>query len=243
MNELKTDSQIFHRIANTRRAVRKYLPESVPEALIRSCIRTAILAPSSSNLQLWEYYHVKDPLKKAALVEACFHQPAAATAPNLIVLVTRHDLWKQRCEANLDFISGIQTESSVERPIKATTYFKKTIPALYFDIFGVLGALKKLSAFIIGMFRPMYREVSACDVRTMSHKSVALSAQTFMLALAAHGYDSCPMEGIDSYRIRKLLNLPRGAYINMVISCGKKAPGGIYTTRFRLPFKDIYFKV
>ena len=42
------------------------------------------------------------------------------------------------------------------------------------------------------------------------------------------GYDSCPMEGIDSKRIKKLLNLPRKAQISMVISAGKRAKNGIY---------------
>ena len=38
-----------------------------------------------------------------------------------------------------------------------------------------------------------------------------------MLAMASHGYDTCPMEGSDSLRIKKILNLPSGSEINMTI--------------------------
>ena len=63
-----------------------------------------------------------------------------------------------------------------------------------------------------------------------------------MLSLRAFGYDSCPMEGIDSYRIKKLLKLPKTAQICMVISVGKRASNGVYGKRFRLN-KDKFIKV
>ncbi len=235
--------QTLLRILNHRRAIRNFLPEPVPPAIIEECIQAALLAPSSSNLQLWEYYHVIHPDKKQALIKACMSQPAAANAPDLVVVVTRHDLWRQRCKANLDFIRSLQQDEPKEKPIKAETYFRKTIPMLYYDIGGILGFLKAIGAFFIGLRRPMYREVRASQVRSMGHKSVALGAQTFMLALSAEGYDSCPMEGIDSHRIRSILELPRGAEINMVISCGKRAEGGIYTPRFRLPIENVFFRI
>ena len=44
-----------------------------------------------------------------------------------------------------------------------------------------------------------------------------------MLSLRAFGYDSCPMEGIDSARIKSYLTLPKSDQICMVISAGKKS--------------------
>ena len=230
-------------ILEHRRAIRNYLPEAVPDDVIKRCIESAILSPSSSNLQLWEFYHVKTGIKKEALVKACMSQPAAKTAPNLIVVVTRHDYWKRRCDANLDFNKKVAWEEPEDKPIRAETYFTKTIPTLYFDFLGIFGVLKKIFAFFVGLRRPMFREVSAGEVLTMSHKSVGLAAQTLMLALSAEGYDSCPMEGIDSKRIQRILNLPKGAKINMVISCGKRAEGGVYGPRFRLPLEEVFFEV
>lgn len=47
------------------------------------------------------------------------------------------------------------------------------------------------------------------------------------------GFDSCPMEGYDSKRIKKILGLPRDAVVVMVIAAGKRARGGIYGERLR----------
>jgi hypothetical protein len=41
------------------------------------------------------------------------------------------------------------------------------------------------------------------------------------------------MEGMDSSRVRKLLELPRTAEVCMVISAGKRAKNGIYGERIR----------
>jgi hypothetical protein len=40
----------------------------------------------------------------------------------------------------------------------------------------------------------MIREVSESDMNTVVHKSCALVAQTFMLAMAEQNYDTCPLE-------------------------------------------------
>lgn len=41
-----------------------------------------------------------------------------------------------------------------------------------------------------------------------------------MISTAAEGYDPCPLEGFDSKRMKKLLEFPYGAGINMVVPCG-----------------------
>ena len=48
------------------------------------------------------------------------------------------------------------------------------------------------------MFRPTVRDVSESDMNTVVHKSCALVAQTFMLAMAEEKYDTCPLEGFDA---------------------------------------------
>ena len=45
---------------NFRRSVRKYDPKkAIDTNLVKKCIEQARLAPTSSNLQLWEFYHIK----------------------------------------------------------------------------------------------------------------------------------------------------------------------------------------
>ena len=95
---------------------------------------------------------------------------------------------------------------------------------------------------IIGLFRPIYRQVTKSDMRVVAHRSSALAAQNFMLSMRSNGYDTCPMEGFDSLRVKKTLSLPRSAEINMIISCGIRDEKGIYGDQIRVPFDEIYFK-
>jgi nitroreductase len=79
------------------------------------------------------------------------------------------------------------------------------------------------------------------DQRITVHKSCALAAQTFMLSIAAEGYESCPMEGFDAVRVKQALNLPSGAEINMIIAVGKGTAEGIWGPRNRVPYNEVVF--
>jgi hypothetical protein len=50
------------------------------------------------------------------------------------------------------------------------------------------------------------------------------------------------MEGFDSLRIKKALNLPLSSEINMVISCGIRDENGVWGQQFRVPFEEVYQK-
>ena len=80
-------------------------------------------------------------------------------------------------------------------------------------------------------------------MRIVAHKSTALAAQNFMISMAAIGYDTCPMEGFDSKRVKKILSIPNSAEITMIVSCGIRDEKGIYGSQFRVPFKDVYFEI
>jgi nitroreductase len=80
-------------------------------------------------------------------------------------------------------------------------------------------------------------------MRIVAHKSAGLAAENFMISMAAIGYDTCPMEGFDSLRIKKIIDLPTSSEINMIIGCGVREDNGVYGERFRVPFEEIYFKI
>ena len=79
-------------------------------------------------------------------------------------------------------------------------------------------------------------------MKIWGHKSTSLACAHFMLAMRAHGFDTCPMEGFDSRRVKRLLGLPRRAQITMVISAGKRAKGGIYGDRFRFDQEKVVIR-
>ena len=232
-----------------RRSVRKYLDVKLDEEKVKNCIRNATLAPNSSNMQLWEFYHVTDNKTLKKLSKACFDQNAAKTAVNMVVFVARRDKWRERAKYNLDFLEDMfdkqeKEGKDVERRRKVSIrYYKKLMPTIYTDFLGIIGYYKKILSFFIGLFRPIYREVLFSDSRVITHKSVALAAENFMLSMAEIGYDTCPMEGSDTSRVKKILNLPSKAEITMIIGCGIRAENGVYTERFRVPFEKVYKKI
>ena len=232
-----------------RRSVRKYLDIQLDEEKVKNCIKNATLAPNSSNMQLWEFYHVTDNETLKKLSKACFDQNAAKTAINMVVFVARRDKWRERAKYNLDFLEDMFDKQEkkgidVERRRKVSRrYYKKLMPTIYTDFLGIVGYYKKILSFFIGLFRPIYREVLFSDTRVITHKSVALAAQNFMLSMAEIGYDTCPMEGSDTNRVKKILNLPTKAEITMIIGCGIRAENGVYTERFRVPFEKVYKKI
>jgi nitroreductase len=233
---------------NYRRSTRVYKDEPIDVQKVKACLVNASLAPTSSNLQLWEFYHITNKAVLKKMTYACLNQNAAKTAQQLVVIVTRKDLWKQRANANIEFLKTVYNkddlnERDLNRKKMAMNYYNKLIPAVYTDFFGLLGYLKYILIQIIGLFKPIYRQSRLSDMRIVAHKSAGLAAENFMISMAAIGYDTCPMEGSDTLRIKKILKLPRKAEINMVIGCGIRDNKGIYGPRFRVPFKDIYNEI
>ena len=230
-----------------RRAVRVFEPTPLDPIKVRDCISHGALAPTSSNLQLWEFIHVTDQHTLGALSRNCFNQNAAKTAQQIVVVVARKDLWKKRAKANLGFLDtqfeGNSNEKWQRRRKMALNYYGKLIPTLYTEFLGILGGLRYLFFWLVGLFRPIYRQVRKSDLRIVTHKSAALAAENFMISMAAIGYDTCPMEGFDSLRVKKMLKLPMGAEINMIIGCGVRNEKGIYGPRFRVPFEQVYRQI
>ena len=230
---------------NYRRSVRVYdNQKEIDSEIVKKCIQQATLAPTSSNMQLWEFHHItsKDILQKLAI--ACLNQNAATTAKQMVVIVVRKDLWKQRIKDNLNNLNTIYGEKDKSkyssREKFAKNYYSKLMPIIYSDFLGIFGYLKFALSWLTGLFKPTYRQLRNSDMRIVAHKSAGLAAQTFMLSMAAEKYDTCPMEGIDSLRIKKLLKLPLSSEINMVISCGIRKPEGIYGERYRVSFEKVY---
>lgn len=232
-----------------RRAVRDYDPMKTIDAdKVQACIRLATLAPTSSNMQLWEAYHVTSPAVLQELGVACLGQNAATTCRQMVVFVTRQDRWKAHAAAVLKAaVDDINRNSPAERRAhrikEQTQYYTRLMPLLYKRCFGLLGTFRKALTGIIGLTRPITREVSEADTRVVVHKSCALAVQTFMLAMSEQGYDTCPLEGFDSHRVKKALRLPSACGINMILTCGIRTPKGVHGERFRLPFEEYYHRV
>ena len=126
-------------------------------------------------------------------------------------------------------------------PKEALKYYNKFTKIAYSQGFlNIFGLLKKIYISIVGMYKVIPREpTSFNDMKVWSQKTTALACQNFMLSMRAYGFDTCPMEGFDSYRLKKILNLPSKAQVCMVIGAGRRDPKGVYGKQFR--FDNSFF--
>jgi nitroreductase len=236
-------SNEFQEIINHRRSNRKFDPAiKVPSEVIQRSLERAILSPNSSNMQLWEFYWIHSEEEKKKFVPLCLNQSAAKTAQEMVVFVTRKDLWPKRAKWNVERIKDQIKGEPSKMEKGGLDYYSKLMPLAYRnDIFGFFTFLRRTICFFMGLRKPFMRLSGNADQRITVHKSCALAAQTFMLSISAEGFESCPMEGFDQKRVKKALNLPRGAEINMIISVGKGTEEGIWGPRFRVPYDEVVF--
>ena len=225
-----TDMSLVEAV-ETRRSVRIFEKESIPDDVVHHCLDMALLAPNSSNLQPWEFYRIKEPKLREELDKAFMSQPAARTAAELIICVARLGSWRSNRARMLEQLK----KQDPPAPASALAYYEKLVPFAYtVGPFGVFGPLKRLIFWARGLFMPTPREpTGAADLKLWAVKTCALACQNLMLAFRSHGYDSCPMEGYDSARVRRLLKLPCDAVIVMGIGAGKRSPKGVYGPRVR----------
>lgn len=224
------DSNEFVKVVESRRSVRVFKDEAIPEDIIKECLRMALLSPNSSNLQPWEFHWVRSAELKKQLAADCFSQQAAKTASDLIVCVARPSSWKK---SQQEIIQEYQAQKNP--PAAVMNYYQKLVPMVYGQGFlGIKGLMKKIIFSVVGLFRPVPRGPNSySEMKLWATKTTALACQTLMLALRAHGYDSCPMEGFDEVRVKKTLGLGCGQSVVMILGCGRRAPGGIYGERIR----------
>ncbi|MBG0841408.1 nitroreductase family protein [Ectopseudomonas toyotomiensis] len=220
-------------LIESRRAVRRFTPEPVPDAVIRDCLELAVLAPNSCNLQPWSFQVIRDPALLAQLHPVCMSQNASR-APLIIVVLARPDTWRQACRSVIDYWP------EAEVPARIRSFYSKTAPFQYNQgPLGLLGLFKRQLVRLMGVRKPLMRKPnSKADMRLWAVKSTALATENLMLAFQSHGYASCPMEGFDEPRLRRVLDIPRQAVPIMLLAVGRQGEKGVYNPRLRFPLEQ-----
>lgn len=235
-------------IIHSRRSMRKFdIHHMFDHSKVTKSLELTVLAANSSNLQTWEFYRIKNKEKIKSLVPLCLNQNAVRTASELVVFVSRKDLWQKRCKWHLNNIKEDMKQGlgDPEKQKKGIRYYKQSIPFLYKDDFLGLNNIKRWAYKQYMHIKGKYtiNWVSQQDLRVVSHKTLGIAAAHFMLAMTDQGYDTCPMEGIDEKKIRNFLMLPTYSEISMIIACGKGTPEGIYYDRKRLEMNEVVFEI
>lgn len=222
------DIEAFRRVVAGRRSVRKFTAKPIPREVLDDCLDLAMLAPCSSGLQPWSFYVVRSADKKAKLVKACMSQLAAKTASELIVCVAHTDRVH-------DFARKMLKEWPMPDVPPLVKRYYQLIPYMYTP--GPLNSfamVKKAAIAAGGVVAAVPRgPYTKAEVELWAAKSTALACENLVLALRAHGYDSCMMEGFDEVRVSKLLALPDGAFPIMVVGAGERAEDGVFWPQLR----------
>lgn len=222
--------QAFQQVVESRRSVRRFTDTPIPDAVMTDCLRLAMLAPNSSNLQPWEFYVIDSSDKRQQAIKNCMGQSAAKTSARLIAVVARTDNWHDHAKQVLreypetpipkkvkDYYSKVVTLDFLRGPVNALSVAK----------WGVTQAVRRAKGPIKS---PCY---TFEDIKNWATNNTALAAENLMLALRAHGFDSCPMGGFDEPAMKKLLGLGSDHHIVMMIGAGARADDGIYNAQFR----------
>lgn len=237
-------SNTFDKIIERRRSNRIFDRNiAIPDDVIQRSLERAILSPNSSNMQLWEFYWLKSEEAIKKFAPLCLDQSPARTAQHMVVFVTRRDLWRKRAKWNYDAIKETVAGEPSKSHKAGMDYYSKIMPMAYrTDFLGMFSLLRRVICFVSGLKKPFVRMGGKADIRVVTHKSCALAAQTFMLSIASEDFDSCPMEGFDEIRVKKELNLPAQAEVNMIIAVGKGTAPGIWGPRKRVNYDEVVFE-
>ncbi len=93
---------------HTRRSIRKYVDQSVPEELIQKLLAAAMQAPSARNQQPWQFVVIDDRAMLAKIPEFMPNAAMVAAAPLAILVCADLDLeispgdWMVDCAAAVE---------------------------------------------------------------------------------------------------------------------------------------------
>lgn len=229
------DWAAFRAINARRRAVRDFDGSAIDVADVHAVLAEAQLAPSSSNLQPWRFHYISEPPLRRLVAAACHRQRAAASASVLVVLSASSAYARQTLDGLVEYV---EHTSALDEQARA--YYRKHLQECrWFDRIGGLWLWEPIMD-MVSLIEPTLTllPLGAVRVRHEMARNAMFAAQTLMLAASARGLDSCPMEGFSPRKVARLLKLPRGTVIPLVIALGRRTPDARVEPRWRVPLEQ-----
>ena len=193
----------------SHRSVRSYLPQPVPDDVLRLGIAAAQSAPTSSGLQAWSVVAVEDPARRAKLAELASPNPQILSAP--LFLVWLADLSRLRTVAvdngkvgdGLDYLESFllaAIDASLAAQNAVVAFESLGLGTCYIggmrnnpiDVGAVLG-LPPESFAVFGLTVGYPDPTVATDIKPRLPQSLVLHRETYQLPLspvALESYDS-----------------------------------------------------
>ena len=179
-----------------RRAIRAFDPVEIPDTVREQILDAARVAPSSFNVQPYQFYWVESPEMKTRAARLCMGQAPAETASALVVAVADIGSWQATVQGQLEWM---RREGFSENKISESA--RKAKLAKWFFMqgwFGILGALKWAILWVVH-FRKIIGSVPVArqGLFKWARKSTSLACENLIIAAEALGLNTCPMEGFD----------------------------------------------
>jgi nitroreductase len=219
----------FEKLVRARRAVRKFKSDPLPEGTLDRLLDAARWAPSGYNLQPTHFVVITDPRIKARVRIACMGQRQIEEAPATVVFAGD----RRVVSNNFRKMMQHEEEAGALHPgYKAS--LEKFVPLAFKTGPAGIGWLWKATLPRLRRVAMPTPELPAIHRRFWLAKQVSLSAMVFMLAATAAGLGTCPMEGFDEARVRKILGIPAYMVLVVIIPVGYSADGALKRSRIPL---------
>ena len=234
LTQAASQEAVFRAILQ-RRSVRNYSSQPVPEKLLLDLLHLANRAPSSFNIQPWQFLIVRDENLKKLLRRVAMNQRQVTEAPATVVFIADPNVWKTSYESVLKQSAEQETLPSKQIDIhrKSVGLFFRTGPL------GLYGMAKRIAVPVRRLFAPTPGLItSKAEAAQYVRAQSMFSAATFMIAASGAGLGTSPMEGFDEYRLKRLLAIPLSYTVPLIISVGYSADAGEGKPSVRLPLKE-----
>jgi nitroreductase len=222
----------FHQLIQSRRAVRDFDTTPLDPQTLHLLLDAARWAPSGYNLQPTHLIVAQKPELRRRLQWACLDQRQPAEAPAVVIFAGDREVLKHhfRTVLAMDRETGAIDE-------KYETLLRQVVPLAFKTGPAKLNWLwKALLPPLARCFRGV-PSIPAVERRYWLAKQAGMAAMNFMLTAHAAGLATCPMEGFDPRRLRRVLALPSHVEPILVVPVGR--PAGSPPAKTRLSAESL----
>lgn len=198
-----TEAKSFHEVVRDRHSVRSFLPEPVPEDVLRAVVDEAQLAPSNCNTQPWFVHIVSGEARDVLSVALLAADEAGHSTPDF--------------PFEQDAFSGVHFDRL--RAQGAAYYEAIGVPREARDLRRD-ASLRNLQFFEAPHVALLFMPDTGNSVRVAG--DIGMYGQTFLLSLTAHGLGGIPqtMLGMYADTIREVLSIDPSQKMLFGISFG-----------------------
>ncbi len=218
-----------------RQSIRRFSQREVSDDLLFQLIEAANRAPSAYNLQPWHFIVIRDAATRRLLSHIAMNQRQLIEAPVTVVFVANTLAWRHEYARVLSrsVDTGAMTSAHAQ-------YYRKSVDLMFrTGPFGILALAKRIAVPIRRFRKPTPGLLSSShEISGFVCAQTMLAASTFMIAAQALGLDTCPIQGFDEYRIRRLLRLPSEMVVPIIIPLGYRLDAEPSQQSWRYPIHE-----